>query len=145
MLPLKTIKEGDKITKICVEDVYKTSNRIIEGLDKEYNSIINILNSIHKEYDDCEGELIIGTGISKPCGEDIFNEEIGNEIAFKKAKLNANLKRVRLLERCMKEVINFEDIIVRDLDKVYNYVYKDLKDLRKYNPDYLSKLDYYEI
>ena len=32
-LPIKTSREDDKITKICVEDIYKVVNRIVEAMD----------------------------------------------------------------------------------------------------------------
>ena len=60
------------------------SNRILNGVSKCYNNINKIVDSIHKEYDDYEGELIIGRGVSRPCKDDVFDEEIGHEIAFKK-------------------------------------------------------------
>ncbi len=92
-LPIETSREGDKITKVCVEDIYKVVNRVVEALDKAYNNSIDIIDSIHKDYNDYEGELIIGTGVSQPCHGDVFYESIGNDIAFMKAKLNANIKK----------------------------------------------------
>ena len=136
MLPLKTIKEGDEITKICVEDVYKMSNRILEGVTNCYNNITEIVNSLNKEYDGFEGELIIGRGISKPCKDDVFDEKIGNEIAFKKAKLNANLKRINILERCLREYFKGIDSLQFDFAKINNYIVSDIDGIRKYNPDF---------
>ena len=77
-LPITTVREGNKITKICVEDVYKMLNRIIE----KQNVTADLLESLHKTVETKDGqyvpgEFIIGTGISQPCLTDAFDEEIG--------------------------------------------------------------------
>lgn len=140
MLPLETKREGDKITKVCVEDVYKIINRVYEAMDKAYNNSSEILDSIHKTYESVdgkyEGELIIGTGIAQPCKDDVFDEEIGNEIAFKKAKLNANEKKINLLERVYKEQNKVSNLILKELSRLDSYVERDIKDIRHYNPDF---------
>lgn len=139
--PIVTVKEGDTITKVCTEDVYKIINRIYEAMDKAYNNSVDILNSIHKEYDDYEGELIIGTGISKPCADDKFNDEVGNRIAFEKAKLNANIKKHNFILRVRKEFTNCVNIINSDLKKIDEYIKFDLHNLRTYNDDYLKGIE----
>ena len=108
-LPIKTSREDDKITKICVEDIYKVVNRIVEAMDKAYNNSLDIINSIHKEYDEYEGELIVGTGVSQPCHGDIFNENISNDIAFMKVNLNANITKYNILCRVYIEIIHVID------------------------------------
>lgn len=139
--PIVTVKEGDTITKVCTEDVYKIVNRIYEAMDKAYNNSVDILNSIHKEYDDYEGELIIGTGTSKPCANDEFNEEVGNRIAFEKAKLNANIKKHNFICRVINELIDCINTIDPDLEKVDDYIKFDLHNLRIYNEDYLKGIE----
>jgi hypothetical protein len=139
--PIVTVKDGDTITKVCTEDVYKIVNRIYEAMDKAYNNSVDILNSIHKEYDDYEGELIIGTGISKPCANDEFNDEVGNRIAFEKAKLNANIKKHNFILRVMKEFTNCVNAIKPDLKKIDEYIKFDLHNLRTYNDDYLKGIE----
>ena len=144
MLPLKTIKEGDEITKICVEDVYKMSNRILEGVTNCYNNITEIVNSLNKEYDGFEGELIIGRGISKPCKDDVFDEEIGHEIAFKKAKLNANLKRINIIIRCINEYLKGLNSMEFDFAKIKKYIISDVNDIRNYNPDFCLNHEFFK-
>lgn len=136
-MPIETTREGNKITKVCVEDVYKMINRVIEAMDKTYNNSIGILNSVHKEVNGYEGELIIGTGISQPCITDAFDEEIGNNIAFMKAKLNANLKKLNLLIRIYNQYVDVLDSLDNEIDKIYNYINLDLDGIRKHNPEYL--------
>lgn len=140
-LPIKTSREDDKITKICVEDIYKVVNRIVEAMDKAYNNSLDIINSIHKEYDEYEGELIVGTGVSQPCHGDIFNENIGNDIAFMKAKLNANIKKHNILCRVYNELISALDKVDEDIIKIDNYIELDLAGIRYYNPDYLKGIE----
>lgn len=145
-LPIETTRDGNKITKVCVEDVYKIMNRVIEAMDKAHNNSVDIINSVDKKYvsnDDAEyfGSLIIGKGISQPCLNDAFDEEIGNDIAFMKAKLNANIKKHNLLTRVWNEFGKLLDIIDVDLGKVDDYIYDDLLRLRQYNPEYLEGIE----
>lgn len=136
-MPIETTREGNKITKVCVEDVYKMVNRVIEAMDKAYNSSVEILDSIHKEVNGYEGELIIGTGISQPCLTDAFDEEIGTNIAFMKAKLNANLKKRNLLYRIYNKYVDVLDSLDTEIEKVENYINMDLEGIRRHNPEYL--------
>ena len=140
-MPIKTIREGNKTTKICVEDVYKMINRVQEALDKSYNNSMEILDSVHKIVDGFEGELIVGTGISQPCLTDAFDEEIGNNIAFMKCKLNANIKKHNILVRVWNELMTTVSALGEDLDKVDGNIVKDLNGVRQYNPDYLPDIE----
>lgn len=137
-MPIETTREGNKITKVCVEDVYKMVNRVIEAMDKAHNSSVEILDSIHKEVNGYEGELIIGTGISQPCLTDAFDEEIGTNIAFMKAKLNANLKKRNLLYRIFNKYVDvLLDSLNSEIEKIEKYIDMDLEGIRKHNPEYL--------
>ena len=141
-MPIKTTRDGDKITKICTEDIYKIINRVQDYMDKAHNNSIDIINDIHKIYDGYEGELIIGTGTSQPCKEDVFNEEIGNNIAFMKAKLNANIKKYNFLRKVYNEYIDLITSLGGELGKVMYYIDYDLAGIRKYNPEYLKGFEY---
>ena len=136
-LPIRTERDGNKITKVCVEDVYKMLNRIIERMNKSYNNSVDIIDSVNKEVDGFKGELIVGTGISQPCLTDAFDEEIGNNIAFMKAKLNANIKNRNLLYRIYNEYVYMLDVLDDEIDKIDNYIDFDLEGIRNYNPEYL--------
>ena len=97
-LPIKTSREGNKITKVCVEDIYKMINRIGAAEERSAEKWNEIWESIDKEVEDADGGivngcLVIGTGISQPNIKDAFDEAVGNNIAFMKAKLNANFKK----------------------------------------------------
>lgn len=140
-LPIKTTKEGDKITKECVEDVYKMLNRIIEPMDKAYNNSVDIIDSVHKAVDGYEGELIVGTGVSQPCMNDKFDEEVGNNIAFMKAKLNANIKKHNILVRIWNEFDYLMMSLDKDLYKIDNLIKSDLSGIRKYNKEYLNNIE----
>lgn len=137
-LPIETTREGNKITKVCVEDVYKIVNRIIEAMDKAYNNSTDILDSIHKQVNGFEGELIVGTGISQPCLTDAFDEEIGNNIAFMKMKLNANIKKRNFIVRVWNEYVRVLDSLDDELKKIEENIDMDIEGIRLHNPDYLS-------
>ena len=148
-MPIVTTREGDKITKTCVEDVYKIINRVEKQLIKSYNNSIDILESVHTKYwsdveDNTyyEGELIVGKGTSQPCNGDVFNEEIGNEIAFKKMKFNVNNKKYNLLRRVYNEYVDLNNLLEKEMNKILFYIDFDLDGIREYNPDYLK--DYYK-
>ena len=138
-LPIETTREGNKITKVCVEDIYKSLNKVINPKD----DLTEIIDSVNKDYGDYNGEFIVGVGVSQPSIQDAFDEEIGSNIAFMKAKLNANLKKERLFVRMLKKAMDIEDAITEELTKIYYYIDMDLDGIRKYNPEYL--IDKYPI
>lgn len=146
-LPIETTREGDKITKVCVEDTYKVVNRVKESLSKNMTKIEDILeNFVKKEYvnsqgKSCKGYLIIGNGVSQPCNDDVFDEELGNEIAFRKAKLNANIKKHHFLVRIYNHLVDIQNDLNEDIFKIEDNICYDLNELRNYNEDYLSGLE----
>ena len=144
-MPIETVRDGNKITKVCVEDVYKLLNRVQEALVKGYNDSIDIIDSVHKEINGYEGELIVGTGISQPCLTDAFDEEIGNNIAFMKAKLNANLKKYNILYRIYDKNVDLLGKLADEIIKIEQLINMDIEGVRKYNPEYLiDKFPTYE-
>lgn len=136
-MPIETTRDGNKITKVCVEDVYKMINRVQDAMNKAHDNSVDIIDSIHKDVNGYEGELIIGTGVSQPCLTDAFDEEIGNNIAFMKAKLNANMKKRNLLYRVYNQYISVLEAIDVELEKIDEYIDLDLEGVRKHNPEYL--------
>lgn len=140
-LPIETIKDGNKTTKICVEDVYKLLNRIGDSLEKNYQESRKIIDSIHKTYKGFEGELIIGKGVSQPCIKDAYDEEIGSNIAFMKAKLNANLKKARIIEKLSKSLENYIHVLGKEYNELLDNIIRDVKGIRLYNPDFRQDLD----
>lgn len=141
-LPIETTREGNKITKVCVEDVYKLLNRVYGAMDKAYNKSSEVMDKIHKDYGEYEGELIIGKGISQPCLTDTFDEEIGMNIAFMKAKLNANIKKHNFLVQVYNNYLDALDSIYDEISNVDDLIMMDLNSLRIYNPEYLKDSEY---
>ena len=140
--PIETTRKGNKITKKCVEDVYKIVNRVIEGIDKAHNNSVDIISTLEDEdYGGEECAVIFGTGTSQPCLTDAFDEEIGNNIAFMKMKLNANIKKHKFLMRIYNEYQNLIDKINDELVKVDSNICMDLEGVRKHNPDYLIGIE----
>lgn len=142
-LPIETTKEGYKTTKVCVEDCYKLINKIYESLNRSYNKSVEILEEVHKQYNEYEGELIIGTGISQPCLKDAYDEEIGSSIAFMKAKLNANLKKARIIEKITSYLWKTLVDLSSEFDKLRVNIQRDINNIRMYNPEFRPDLDKY--
>lgn len=135
-LPIETIRDGNKITKICVEDVTKMLNRIKHAMNVSYSNMSSHIHSIDKRYKGASGPLVVGKGVSQPCFTDAFDEEIGNNIAFMKAKLNANIKKYKLLQKILKEQLKLQDAIHNELSKLASYITLDIEGIKKHNPDY---------
>lgn len=140
--PLKTIVDNQKITKVVIEDYDKVYYKL---LDKIYNLYL-LVDSLKKQtpVDFEDGKLsrgYKGVGVSEPCGDDKFDETIGHEIAFKKAKLSANLKKLRKLRQIAKRIIKMNDLLLKESFKLESYIDKDLTSLRKFNPDYLKGIE----
>lgn len=147
-MPIITTKDGNKISKVCVENIYKIIDRIYDRIDKAEYNMCDILNSVVTEkYLNKEnlslysGDLIVGRGYSQPCLDDAFDEEIGNNIAFMKAKLNANMKKHNILVRIWNEYNKVLEGIDAELSNIDNYIRFDLDGIRKHNPDYLTGIE----
>jgi hypothetical protein len=144
-LPIETIRDGNKITKICVEDVTKMLNRIKHVMNISYSNMSSHMHNIDKRYKGASGPLIVGKGVSQPCFTDAFDEEIGNNIAFMKAKLNANIKKYNILCRIYDRNADFLKNLENEIIKIEDLMYMDIEGVRKYNPDYLiDKFPVYE-
>lgn len=143
-MPIETYREGEKTTKICVEDVYKMINRIQDAMYKALNESQEILDSVEKTYwpgntndnTNYHGSLIIGKGVSEPCDGDKYDEAVGNEIAFRKAKLNASHKKYNIVRRIYNKYIDFMDALDEEFGRILPYIDMDLDGIRKYNKDY---------
>lgn len=150
-IPIVTSRDGNKITKVCVEDVYKMINRIQDAMNSTYNNTVDVLESVHR--DDIpgtdengnpvvmEGELIVGTGTSQPCLTDDFDEEIGSNIAFMKAKLNANIKKHNLLCKVFNKWFKALETFDKEIFNVDFQILSDLHNLRIYNSEYLEGIE----
>ena len=137
-MPIETTKDGNKITKVCVEDVYKMLNRVQSAIEESYKGAQEVIDSVHKYYNGYAGELVIGTGISQPCLTDAFDEEIGNNIAFMKAKLNANFKKRNIVRKAFREYNKATETFVEELIKLNDLIRMDIIGIRQHNPEYLK-------
>jgi len=147
-MPIITTRDGNKISKVCVENIYKIIDRIYDRIDKAEDKMYDIINSVVIErYLNKEnlslysGDLIVGRGYSQPCLGDAFDEEIGNNIAFMKAKLNANIKKHNILTRIWNEYNKVLEGIDEELSSIDDYIRFDLEGVRKHNPDYLEGIE----
>ena len=114
-------------------------NRIAEAEKRSAEKWNEIWDSMGED-DTC---VVIGTGVSQPCLTDAFDEEIGNNIAFMKAKLNANLKKRNILLKLWNAAFITIDAIDREIIKIDDLISLDLSGLRKHNSEYLNHLDEY--
>ena len=140
-MPIETVREGNKITKTCVEDVYKIVNRIQDSMNKAYDNSVSIIDTLyHEEYGE-DTSVVFGRGVSQPCISDAFDEEIGNNIAFMKMKLNVNIKKHNFICRIYNEYIKMLKSIERELEGIDSNINMDLKGIRVYNPQYLEGIE----
>lgn len=143
--PIETIKEGNKITKICVEDYYKVLNRIGRAEERSAEKWNEIWDDVEKNItcddEDIQGCFVVGRGVSQPNIKDAFDEEIGSNIAFMKAKLNANMKKRNVLFKLRDAAMITVDSIDEEITKINNLIKKDIVGMRRYNSEYLNKLD----
>lgn len=132
--------DGQKTNVNLVDDFYKDINRVQESMDNVYNEIQEICDSVHKSVvlgnESIEGELITGTAEVEPRGKDIYDKDLGKQIAFKKAKINALSKKIRFyfkiinkLNRALSiiryryyEHVHKYMIYAKELDEVYNEI-----------------------
>lgn len=140
-LPIETYREGNVITKVCVEDVYKLINRLGTIIDRSYTDATDVVESVHKEYESgngetCIGELLVCIGTSQPCITDAFDEEIGDVIAFTKAKLKANIRKRNLVMKVYNSFTKGLSRLDEELEKINDNINKDIDKIRVYNPDY---------
>lgn len=138
MIPTNTEIKGTKTTKTIVEDYYKNLNRLQEALYKCFNDSNEILDSLYKSYQDqngviWEGELIVSTASSTPREGDEYSEDLGHEIAFRKCKLKANLKKRRIVEKLMNSATKMFDSYVKELEILNHYINMDVAALTLYD------------
>lgn len=144
--PIQTIRDGNKITKICVEDYYKLLNRIRDAREREIELWNDLWESLDVKVENANGELgkgclIVGTGVSQPNIKDTFDEKIGNNIAFMKAKLNANFKKRNVLFKFYNIAMITIASLDEEIEKLDSLIKMDLHGLRQHNPEYLDYLD----
>lgn len=137
MIPTNTEIKGTKTTKTIVEDYYKNLNRLQEALCKCFNDSNEILDSLHKSYQDqngviWEGELIISKASSTPREGDEYSEHLGHEIAFRKCKLKANLKKKRVVEKLINSVSHLFNSYLEELRELNKYIDMDSSVLTEY-------------
>ena len=155
-LPIQTTKNGEETTKVCVEDMYKAVNRVIDV----YNDFVDFAeeqfdeigersvclpeNPEDEQTDDNTwiGCLVVGKGTSKPCHGDEYDEKIGCDIAFMKAKLNANLKKWNFFVKLWNKNVKLQNAIDEELAKIEGNILMDLDGVREYNPEYLKDIEY---
>ena len=140
-MPIETTREGNKITKVCVENICKMTNRVIAAMDKAYNNSVKIIDTTRDDEYGERSSVIHARGTSQPSLTDAFDEQIGNDVAFIKMKLNANIKKHNFLVKVWNEFSKACDTLDEDLVKIDSLILDDLYRMRQYNPEYLTGIE----
>ena len=130
MFPIKTIEKENVVVKICTEDIHKITNLITREVNEVRCDIFDILDT---QYPD---DTMINAGVAKCSDDDNFDLNVGREIAFRKVKLYANLKKKKLFGRVIRRLMKSVKVYLKEIDKLDSYINKDVEALRAYNPKY---------
>ena len=135
---IKTVRNGNNIAKICIEDITKLVDKIESPIRNARHKVEEILDEYYPDTLDYETNFprVKGVGVAKLMDGDTFDEEIGNDIAFRKAKLSANIKKLHLIEKAMNLYGKALDQISEEGDRLTQYIINDIEALRKYNPEF---------
>lgn len=135
--PIKTIEKDNVIVKLCTENVNKLRSRCINIAMESTNKIIEMFN---RWFDLETGDFLINSrGVAK-CNEDEFDSKIGKEIAFRKVKLSANIKKLHMVDGALREQLKGASQLLEIRNKLLKYVDKDIDALKEYNPSYCPRL-----
>ena len=140
-MPIETVREGNKITKTCVEDVYKIVNRVLQSMDKSYNNSLDILNDLQDDNYGDDSAIVFGRGVSQPYLTDVFDEKIGNNIAFMKMRLNANIKKHNFLVKIWNNYVSLLGTLDKEIEYIDENIKRDLSGVRNYNSEYLQGIE----
>lgn len=130
MFPIKTIEKENVVVKICTEDIHKITNLITREVNEVRCDIFDILDT---QYPD---DTMTNAGVAKCSDDDNFDLNVGREIAFRKVKLYANLKKKKLFGRVIRRLMKSVKVYLKEIDKLDSYINKDVEALRAYNPKY---------
>lgn len=125
---IKLFKKGTKTIVVVHDEWTKLYNQTEMIISRSFHKIDKYLR--HTE------EIIEGRGISQPCGEDVYDENIGKQIAFKKAKLHANMKKFNRIYNVYKILTKTSEKIVELLIKLNTLIEKDIDYIKQYNKDF---------
>lgn len=132
--PIQTIEKDKEVVKLCTENLTKFRNVVV---DHVYKTFDNIVSSFTNWFDPDTGEYLIESkGVAKCTDGDKFDSLVGKEIAFRKVKLAANIKKLRKLKFALLELEKCYSYLVAKTIKIQKYIEKDIEALRKYNPTY---------
>lgn len=135
MYPIKTFVGKNTVVKVCTEDVSKIVKNV-RSLLQELNLCIEEMFYNNWYSDSKNGFYIESKGKAVCDDKDEFDLETGEEIAFRKVKLIANIKKFRMLSRIINKVNDILDSLIDLRTRYAEYITKDQIALEKYNPDF---------
>ena len=134
MYPIKTFIGNDTVVKVCTEDVSKVRKNVLNVLERTCE---NIVEKFDRWYSDSkEGFYLDSKGKATCDGNDEFDLETGEEIAFRKVKLVATIKKYKMLEQTIRQFEKAIDELEEIQSRYAIYIHNDVKALRKFNPEY---------
>ena len=132
--PIQTIEKDKVVVKLCTENLTKFRDVVLDCILKTYSKV---LSNFENWYDSDTGDYLVESkGVAKCTEGDKFDSLVGKEIAFRKVKLAANVKKLRKLKFALHELETCYNYLVAKTIKIQKYIEKDIEALRKYNPTY---------
>lgn len=125
---IKLFKKKEKTIVVVKDDWSK--------LYAQMEDILNFTQRKLNKYLDNMNLYVEGKGISSPCGEDVYDENIGKQIAFKKAKLSANMKKFRKIHHVYRIMNDCTTKLGLLLMKINSFIEKDIEYIQNYNKDF---------
>lgn len=122
---IKTFKENNTITKVRIEN----ASDLFSFMYSSLGSVYSFLNK--------EDQVIVTLGKSTPRNGDEFNEKSGNIIAFRKARIKANKKKIDLLIKFRKFLLELIRNTNEKTLKLQKFVDKDVRYIKEnFNSDF---------
>ena len=132
MYPIKTFVKDNTVVKVCVEDAHRLINAVHLIAKDAYSKTLDLVGGFYS--DKYDGYYIETKGKAVCGNDDNFDEEIGNEIAFRKMKIAANIRKVHLIRGAIRVLESQIKQLYVLLDKFERFIEKDSEALKAHNP-----------
>lgn len=122
--PIKTIKNGNTTYKVVSDDLRKLKRKNRDRFLKLYIELSHLNDNIK--------DFVTHTGVSTPAKSDTYDSNLGEIIAFKKAKIKNNDYRARKLAKMTLTLFDLIEELNKEIEILDSSTEMDEK--------YLSKL-----
>lgn len=121
--PIKTIKNGTTTYKVVSDDLRKLKRKNQDRFIKLYVELNKLNNDIK--------DFVTHSGISKPAASDVYDDKLGEIIAFKKAKIKNNGYRSRQLSRIIIKLCDLAEELSEEMNALDDSIDMDQEFLSK--------------